>query len=168
MRRLTIEDATGLYDFYVNGLSDRSRELFPPYPLFDRPLSSVEELADRIEGWLKEDDWTTLLISPLDRIIGFGLLKRYKTERPVSGLAVREGYQGKGLGTFIQSAINKEARLLGLKRLYATMAQDNIASLGVHKKCGFKRTGKLVPHFLYKDETIDRLDIEMVLELVEE
>ena len=55
---------------------------------------------------------------------------------------------------------------MDLKKLYATLAQENIASLRVHEKCGFKQTGKLVPHFGYQDgnKVVDRQDIEMVRE----
>jgi RimJ/RimL family protein N-acetyltransferase len=161
-----MEDSAALFDFYFRGLSEESRDFFPPYPLFSPPLSSVEELVTRIRDWQKEDDWTVLKLVKDEQIIGMGLLKRYQTERPVSGLAVREEFQKVGLGLLLQTIINEQARLLGLRKLYATLAQENIASLRVHEKCGFKQTGKLVPHFGYKDgsKVVDRQDIEMVRE----
>ena len=166
VQRLQVEDADALFDFYLNGLTEKSREFFPPYPLFSPPVNSVEELANRIRDWQKEDDWTVLKLVKDEQIIGMGLLKRYQTERPVSGLAVREEFQKVGLGLLLQTIINEQARLLGLKKLYATLAQENIASLLVHKKCGFKQTSRLVPHFVYKNgvEEVDRHDIEMVRE----
>lgn len=166
VHRLNVEDSAALFDFYFRGLSEESRNFFPPYPLFSPPLNSVEELSSRIMDWEKEDDWTVLKLSNDEQIIGVCLLKRYKTERPTSGLAVREEFQKMGLGFLLQTIVNEQARLLSLNKLYATMAQDNIASLQVHKKCGFKQTGRLVPHFGYKNGTkvVDRHDIEMVIE----
>jgi RimJ/RimL family protein N-acetyltransferase len=166
VNRLNVEDSSALFDFYFNGLSEQSRDFFPPYPLFSPPVNSVEELANRIMDWKKEDDWTFLNLIRDEQIIGVCLLKRYQPERPTSGLAVREKFQKIGLGFLLQTIVNEQARLLGLKKLYATLAQDNIASLRVHEKCGFKQTGKLVPHFGYKDgnKVVDRQDIEMVRE----
>jgi RimJ/RimL family protein N-acetyltransferase len=167
IHRLNVEDAAPLFEFYFYGLSERSREFFPPYPLFSPPVNSVAELAERITEWGKEDDWTVLKLTKDGQIIGVCLLKRFKTERPRSGLAVREEFQKKELGVLLQTIVNEQARLLGLRRVYATLAPDNRASLQVHKKCGFKETGRLVPHFVYQNgkKVIDRHDIEMVLEL---
>lgn len=166
VHHLNVEDASALFDFYFQGLSEESRSFFPPYPLFSPPLNSVEELVNRITDWKKEDDWTFLNLIKDEQIIGVCLLKRYQPERPVSGLAVREEFQKMGLGFLLQTIVTEQARLLNLKKLYATVAPDNIASLRVHKKCGFKQTGRLVPHFGYKNGTkvVDRHDIEMVIE----
>lgn len=166
VERLDVEDAPALFDFYFQGLSEESRNFFPPYPLFSPPLSSVEELSNRIREWKKEDDWTFLKLTQEEQIIGVCLLKRYKTERPRSGLAVREEFQGRGLGFLLQTIVNEQARLLRLERLYASVAPDNIASLRIHEKCGFKKTGRMVPHYGYKNgiKEVDRFDIEMVIE----
>ena len=167
LRRLTADDAPALFDFYIGGLSEESRTMFPPYPLFDTLPDSAEELANRIRKWKKEDDWTVLVLEKSGYIIGIGLLKRYGTDRPTSGLAVREEYQNTGLGMLIQTVVNEQARLLGLTKLYASLAQNNTASLKVHLKSGFQQTGKLVPHYIQKKETreVDRYDIEVVREL---
>jgi len=164
VHELNKKDSAALFDFYFNGLTERSRILFPPYPLFNPPINSVEELSNRITNWRKEDDWTFLNLVKIEQIIGVCLLKRFKTERPTSGLAVREKFQKIGLGILLQSILNEQVRLLKLKRLYVTLAQDNMASLQVHKKCGFKETGRIVPHFGYKNgiKIVDRHDIEMV------
>ena len=167
IRRLKVADAAALYAFYFQGLSPRSRDFFPPYPLFSPPISSWEELAERIREWQKEDDWTALILIKDKNIIGMGLLKRYNTERPVSGLAVSEQFQEKGLGSLIQTIINEQARLLRLRALYATAAPDNAASLKVHEGCGFRRTGQLKPHYVYRngEREIDRQDVELVLKI---
>ncbi len=166
LHRLNVEDSPALFDFYFHGLSEESRNFFPPYPLFSPPPNSVEELSKRITDWEKEDDWTFLKLIKDEQIIGVCLLKRYKTERPVSGLAVREEFHNRGLGFLLQTIVTEQARLLNLKKLYATVAPDNIASLQVHRKCGLKETGRLVPHFGYKNgiKEVDRHDIEMVIE----
>ena len=165
IQRIRTTDAAALFDFYFWGLSTQSRIYFPPYPLFSPPMASVPELTQRIKDWSIEDDWTVLKLVKDEKIIGVGLLKRYKTGKPTSGLAVIEELQGKGVGFLIQTIINEQARLLELKELYATVAQTNTASLELHQRCGFKQTGDLVPHFVYRNgvKEIDRQDIGMVI-----
>ncbi len=93
-------------------------------------------------------------------------LKRWSTERPPSGLAVREGFRNSGLGFLLQTIVNEQALLLGLERVCATVAPDNMASLKVHEKCGFRKTGRMVPHYAYKDgvQVLERHDVEMIKE----
>ncbi|MDD5016144.1 MAG: GNAT family protein [Atribacterota bacterium] len=162
--QLETRDYLRLFKFYFKGLSKKSRFFFPPYPLFSPVPRSAGDLKKRIKEWRKEKDWTFLNIKIKKDIIGVCLLKRFKTKRPVSGLAISEKFQKKGLGTVLQTIINEQVKLLSLKKLYVTIAEDNIASQMVHKNCGFKKTGKQVPHFNYKNgkKIIDRYDIEMV------
>lgn len=164
VKSLQIKDSPLLFDFYFHGLSKTARFFFPPYPLFSPGPKDPEELANKIKEWKKEKDWTFLKLSKGSQIIGVGLLKRFNTKRPTSGLAVHEKYQRRGLGTLLQTIINEQARLLGLRKLTITLAQNNIASLKVHEKTGYKKTGRLVPHFTYIQgvKKIDREDIEMI------
>lgn len=166
VQRLKVEDSPALFDFYFRGLSEESRNFFPPYPLFSPSPNSVEELSNRIIEWKKEDDWTFLNLMKDGQIIGVCLLKRYQPERPTSGLAVREEFQKIGLGVMLQTIVNQQAILLGLKRVCATVAPDNAASLRIHEKCGFKRTGRTVAHYGYKNgiKEFERFDIEMFRE----
>jgi RimJ/RimL family protein N-acetyltransferase len=169
IRRLQAADAQGLFHFYFHELSAEAREFFPPYPLFSPEPASAEELGRRITDWGKEDDWTVMNLTKDDRIKGMGLLKRYRTERPTSGLAVSEQFQNKGLGVLIQTLINEQARLLGLKAVWATAAPENTTSIRVHEKCGFIKTSEMKSHFIYKNgaKVVDRQDVEMVLKLSE-
>ncbi|MBN1188426.1 MAG: GNAT family N-acetyltransferase [Dehalococcoidales bacterium] len=164
IRRLELKDTPALFDFYYNKLSTVSRRFFPPYPLFSPPVKSPEELNQRIRDWQKEDDWIVLVVLHQNIVIGMGLLKRYHTDRPTTGLAVAEDYHAKGIGAIIQTSINEQARLLGLPRIYATLAPDNVASHKLHLSCGFVETGKLIPHYIYQNgiKVVDRQDLEMV------
>lgn len=168
--RLEVADAEKLFDFYVNGLSMRSRDFFPPYPLFSPMPDGPQELAGVIGRWREERSWTVLLLWREDALIGMCLLKWYDTERPVSGLAVREDYRKRGLGRLLQTVVNEQARLLGLKAVYATMAPENIDSQEVHVRSGFRRTGRTVPHYAYVAgrKVVDRQDVEMILDLQHE
>lgn len=166
IKRLEAKDSPALFDFYFKGLSKKNRNHFPPYPLFSPQPKSSQELREKIIDWQKENDWTVLKLTDTKQIIGICLLKRYRTKRPTSGLAIRKEFQKLGLGTLLQVIINEQVKLLNLKKLYISLAPDNIASLRLHEKCGFKQTGKLVPHYAYEkgNKKIDRYDIEMIKE----
>jgi RimJ/RimL family protein N-acetyltransferase len=145
VRRLVADDAPKLFALYVDGLSEETRRLFAPYPLFHTPPVSADELATRIIDWKKENDWTALNMVKDNRIIGFAILKRFRTEQVTSGIMIADEYQGKSLGFLLQSVIVAQARLLKLRRFHIKVISDNQASVRLHEKCGFRWTRRLAP-----------------------
>ena len=178
VHQLDKNDAAGLFKFYTEGLSEKPRRLFDPYPLFHTPPGSAGELASRIADWKKEDDWTAVNLFKDERIIGFGMLKRFKSEQVTSAIVIRDEYLKKGLGCLLQNIIIEQARLLNLKRFHVKVVSDNLASVRLHEKCGFRQS-KILPSAIYKDmfkylsdndkkkgdKTVDRHLVEMVIEL---
>ena len=140
VRNLEVNDAARLFEFYTVGLSEKPRWLFAPYPLFHRPPASEDELARRIADWKKEADWTALYLAKNKRIIGFGLLKRFTSEQVTSAIVIGDEFLKKGLGHLLQKIIVEQARLLKLKRFHVKVVSDNLASLRLHEKCGFRQT----------------------------
>lgn len=143
-RQLKVSDAAELFDFYSEGLSEKARRLFAPYPLFDAPPQSADELARKIADWKKEDDWSAMSLVKDGRIVGFALLKRFRTGQVTSGIAVRDEFHRMGLGSLLQGIIVGQARLLGLERFHIKVISDNLASIRLHEKCGFRQT-KILP-----------------------
>ncbi len=178
VRRLDVNDAAGLYELYSGGLSEKPRRLFAPYPLFHTPPRSAGELASRIADWKKENDWTALNLFKDRRIIGFVLLKRFNSEQATSGIVVRDEYSKKGLGYLLQNIIIEQARLLNLKMFHVKIVSDNMASVRLHEKCGFRQS-RILPSAIYEDmfkylsdndkkkgdKTVDRHLVEMIVEL---
>lgn len=130
-----------LFEFYTRGLSEKSRSLFYPYPLFNPRPISVEDLATRINDWKKENDWVMFCLYKGKQIIGVVFIKKMGTGLPTTGLAIRDKYQNKGLGHLLQQIVIEQARLLKVKMIYITVLPDNLASIRVHEKCGFKQEG---------------------------
>ena len=178
LHRLDIHDAPALFEFYTAGLSEKSRRLFAPYPLFHTPPASADELAHRIIQWKDEPDWTALGITKDNRVIALGILKRFRTDQVTSGIAVRDEFSNKGIGHLLLSAIVEQARLLGLTRFHIKVISDNIASIKLHEKCGFRQT-RILPPPLYDEilqylkdndkknnsEIVNRYVMEMVIDL---
>lgn len=170
LERLTIDDAGLLYDFYYRGLSEKSRVFFPPYPLFHSFTENADTLKERISAWMNEKSWVFFTLKNANSIVGVSMLKHIHTDRPVTGVAVAENVHSLGVGFFLQLAVIEQAKLLGLEKIYATLAPDNMGSYNLHKKCGFMDTGRTVPHYTSRKEEkiVDRYDLEMMLLLKKE
>ena len=165
IHRLDVNYSAALFDFYYKGLSEASRKRFYPYPLFDKPLKTVAELTNRIRDWQREDDWTVLNLIKEQQIIGVCLLKRFHTLQATSAIALHEKFRRMGLGHLLQTIVNEQARFLGLKKFHVKVEPDNIASIRLHEKCGFKQT-KTVAYLGFVDGVRKEIPvIEMVLEL---
>ena len=165
VHQLDLDYSAALFDFYFNGLSEASRKRFYPYPLFDKPLKEVAELTNRIRDWQREDDWTVLNLIKEQQIIGVCLLKRFHTLQATSAIALHEKFRRMGLGLLLQTIVNEQARFLGLKKFHVKVEPDNIASIRLHEKCGFKQT-KTVPYLGFVDGVRKEIPvIEMVFEL---
>ena len=176
-QQLEVDDAAALYDFYFQGLSEKRRCFFIPYPLFHTPPATADELARRIADWKKEDDWSALKLVKDKQIIGFALLKRFQTEQVTSAIAIRDDFVRMGLAYLLQTIVIEQARLLNLKKFHVKVVSDNLASVRLHEKCGFKQT-RIVPWDGYEDllaflsesdngthKAADRHIIEMVIKL---
>jgi RimJ/RimL family protein N-acetyltransferase len=148
--RLEVNDAPALFEFYTKGLSEKPKKMFAPYPLFHTPPKSAEELAKRITDWQKEDDWTAISLFKEKKIIGFGLLKRFRSPQATSAIVIRDDYLQKGLGCLVQCIIVEQARLLNIPGFHIKVVSDNYASIRLHEKCGFKQT-KNIPPSLYEE-----------------
>jgi RimJ/RimL family protein N-acetyltransferase len=180
VRRLDVNDAPELFKFYTEGLSEKPKKLFAPYPLFHTPPSSANELANRIADWGKENDWMAVNLVKDMRIIGFCMLKRFYTKSVTSGIAVRDEFFKKGLGFLLQKIIVEQARLLNLKGFHVKIVSDNLASVRLHEKCGFRQT-KILPPDIYEEmfkylsdsdkkngkKAVERQLVEMVIDLNE-
>ena len=165
VHQLDLDYSTALFDFYFKGLSEESRKRFYPYPLFDTLPESAAELSKRITDWQREDDWTVLNLIKEQQIIGVCFLKRFRTPQVTSGLALHEKFRKIGLGYLLQTIVNEQARFLRLKKFHVKVEPDNIASIRLHEKCGFKQT-KTVPYLGCVDGVRKEIPvIEMVFEL---
>jgi len=177
VHQLEIADAPGLFEFYTEGLSEKPRRLFAPFPLFHTPPSSADELASRITNWKSENDWTALILVKDRRTIGFALLKRFSTKQVTSAIVVRDEFLKRKMGYLLQSMIVEQARLLNLKRFHVKIVSDNLASVRLHEKCGFRQT-RVIPPPIYEEileylrdsdkkngnEPVDRHIVELVID----
>ena len=143
--RTEVKDAPALFEFYTTGLSEKPKKMFAPYPLFHTPPESARDLAKRIADWQKENDWTAISLFKDEKVIGFGLLKRFCSAQATSAIVIHDNYLQKGLGCLLQHIIVEQARLLNIPKFHVKVVSDNYASIRLHEKCGFKKTKNLPP-----------------------
>ena len=61
-------------------------------------------------------------------------------------------FRGKKLGYLLLNTVITQSKLLGVKKLYARHAIDNLPAVGNSKKCNFKPSGK---KYLNSDKIYD-------------
>lgn len=143
VRDLNVQDVPSLFEFFFKGLSENSRKQYHPYPLLHTPPASVDDLVNRFNEWKKENNWTVLNIYKNDIILATSDLKRIGTEDVTSGIAVRDDYQGKGLGYLLRKIVVEQARLLNIPSFHVKIVPANTSSIKLHEKCGFINTGEM-------------------------
>lgn len=80
------------------------------------------------------------------RILGWAALSPVSTRRVYSGVAevsvyVDENARGKGVGKSLLQALIAESELHGIWTLQAGIFPENVASIALHKSCGFRKVG---------------------------
>ena len=74
-----------------------------------------------------------------------GLVSLYEKEAGVAiGISVHPDFQKRGIGTEAVALAAEFARLFGREKFVSECRTDNAASIALHEKCGFKRTGERV------------------------
>ena len=105
----------------------------------------------RAPAW---DKWTTThlarprLVSVSDNdVVGWAALSRVSGRRVYSGVAevsvyVNEDSRGLGVGRLLLERLISESEKLGIWTLQASIFPENVASLALHKSCGFREVGR--------------------------
>lgn len=76
-----------------------------------------------------------------DHVIGLSFLWDIHSLVPWFGIAVRESYKGKHVGTAMLEAVLDILKARGCGGLLLTTAQNNYRGQGLYEKCGFERLG---------------------------
>ena len=82
-----------------------------------------------------------------DRVLGWAALSPVSKRRVYSGVAevtiyVTESARGKGIGRALLEALIEESERAGIWTLQASIFPENVASVELHLKCGFREVGK--------------------------
>ena len=79
-------------------------------------------------------------------VLGWTAISNYSGRAVYAGVAelgiyVAEAARGRGVGRALMEALIAESEALGIWTLQAGIMANNVASLGLHERCGFRRVG---------------------------
>jgi len=139
-RRITIEDADRLVDFY-NGLSQASIRTFCPLG-----KQTTREVVDKII--LDNKHWVNkkydLVIVDDGKVVGWSFIWELKQKEPVFGLAVADAYHHQGLGKQLIKRVMNWADKHQIPQVFLTVVQDNQVAWRLYEKYGFVKYGEMI------------------------
>jgi phosphinothricin acetyltransferase len=103
-----------------------------------------------VPGWGKWDgghhQHSRLVALDGKRIVGWAALSPVSTRKVYAGVAevsiyVAAGARGRGCGTSLLNTLIAESEAHGIWTLQAGIFPENIASIALHKACGFREVG---------------------------
>ena len=74
-------------------------------------------------------------------IVGLAFIWDLDSRIPWFGVAVRDGFQGRRIGTGIVSAVSDACQLEGRGGILLRTAENNLRGRALYEKCGFERIG---------------------------
>jgi ribosomal protein S18 acetylase RimI-like enzyme len=129
-------------------LSAKSQDLFCPYPWNDEKKLR-ERLTAAVRNSINKIDASYIVIADTD-IAGHFFLwkagnnphsKQYGVEIPELGIAIRDDYHGKGLGTMCMRILESVARYLKRDAIELTTAMNNDAGWNLYLREGYEFKG---------------------------
>lgn len=128
--------AEELWSFYYQDCDPATQIRFAPFPLFSQQPPDRYSFLGRLKQWLHEPDWVVFGAEEEGRLIGIALLKRYSTG-PTSGVCVSPTNRLKGIGVSLMYELIGFAKSMNIQSLNATIEDDNLPSISLHKSLGF-------------------------------
>ena len=150
IRNITKDDIV-LLESFKHELSDRSRELFCPYP-WDDPAKLREALTAAAKKSIEFNDVSFVILlnsKPIGHFFLWGAggnshSLRYGVDIPELGVAIADSYQGKGLGLLAVRILQEVAEILKKDAIELTTALSNDGGWSIYHKAGFVYTGNIV------------------------
>jgi L-amino acid N-acyltransferase YncA len=135
IRQMVPEDWESVRSIYLEGLAtgDATFETeAPSWEKWDESHLSVLRLV--------------AVSSTLGGVVGWAALSRVSSRAAYGGVAevsvyVADNFRGKGIGKALLKQLVAQSEQQGLWTLQASVFPENIASLALHKICGFREVG---------------------------
>lgn len=110
-------------------------------------IATFETEVPSFEIWNKKFLKQCRIVAELnDTVIGFGVLSLVSNREVYKGVAevtvyVDRLFQGRGVGKLLLSNLIKESEQNGFWTLQAAIFSENVTSIKLHEKCGFRIVG---------------------------
>ncbi len=110
-------------------------------------IATFETKVPDWNDWTKKHISSCRIIAETDEIVvGFAVLSQVSQREVYKGVAevtlyVLQNYKGKHIGETLLNTLIVESEANGFWTLNAAIFSENIASINLHKKCGFRVVG---------------------------
>jgi len=157
VRRAAPDDAEAIRGIYNAALADRSST-------FETEPRSVAEFEARIAA----PRFPFLVSDAGEGVLGWAGLTPYGDRECYAGIAECSVYvaapaRGRGIGTELTRSLASAAREGGLHKLVGKLFVDNVASVRLVERCGFRRVGVHRRHGQLDGAWLDVLVVELLL-----
>lgn len=139
IRSARIEDAADLVAIYAPYIAETAIT-------FETQVPTVSEFASRIEKTLEKFPY--LVAVEEGKLLGYAYASTYYARAAYDwtvelSVYINQEARGKGIGTMLYNALERELTVRGFKNFLACIALPNPASIALHEKRGYEQ----VAHF---------------------
>jgi L-amino acid N-acyltransferase YncA len=134
IREMTDSDSERVLEIFKNGIETKMATFETDIPLWEEFVENhykhsrcVLEQKNKISGWVA--------LSPVSK------REAYKGVAEVS-IYIDKNSRGKGLGSMLMEKVIVSSESNGIWTLFSSVFQENLASVKLHKKFGFRIIGK--------------------------
>ncbi|RIA10956.1 phosphinothricin acetyltransferase [Flavobacteriaceae bacterium MAR_2010_72] len=110
-------------------------------------LATFETIVPNWDIWDEKHIKNCRIVAEAEKtVVGYAVLSPVSKRKVYKGVAevsvyVSELYRGKGFGEILLKRLITESETQGYWTLQASIFSENLASINLHKKCGFRSVG---------------------------
>jgi phosphinothricin acetyltransferase len=159
-RLATVADAAAIAAIYNEGIADR-------IATFETEPRSAETIAAQITD--KGDRFPTIVAERDGRIVAWATAGAYRSRPAYAGVAEHSVYvardaRGSGAGRAALEAFCRAYAERGFWKVVSRIFPENVASLSLHERCGFRVVGVYTRHGKLEGEWRDCVIVERMLD----
>lgn len=159
-RLATPADAAAIAAIYNEGIADR-------VATFETAPRSAETIATQIRD--KGDTFPTVVAERGGRIVAWAGAGAYRARAAYAGVAEHSVYvardaRGGGAGRVVLDALCRAYAARGFWKIVSRIFPENVASLALHERCGFRVVGVYTRHGKLEGQWRDCVIVERMLD----
>lgn len=158
-RLATTADAAAIAAIYNEGIADR-------IATFETEPRTAEQLATQIAE--KGDRFPTVVVEREGQVVAWAGAGAYRTRSAYAGVAEHSVYvaraaRGSGAGRAALDALCRTYAERGFWKIVSRIFPENVASLVLHERCGFRVVGVYERHGKLEGQWRDCVIVERLL-----
>jgi phosphinothricin acetyltransferase len=158
-RRATHADAAAIARIYNQGIEDR-------IATFETDLRTTADIERLLTD--RQNKFPTVVVERGGQVVAWASAGTYRARPCYDPIAEHSVYvdrdqRGSGVGRIVLEALCSEAEQLGLLKLVSRIFPENVASLALHRKVGFREVGVYHRHGKLDGQWRDCVIVEKLL-----